>query len=124
MDYRKTGMEYEPFGGAWQTEAFMQCLFAGKSMDELDAANISFYNGLAVVSNGKYYAMPQTLETEAYTEYRAELITTGVCALRDRCIANQITVDDFMSQYEGLKGRGLNEVIEQGAAAYAILTGK
>ena len=28
VDYRLIGCEYEPFGGAWQTNAFMQCLFA------------------------------------------------------------------------------------------------
>lgn len=38
-------------------------------------------------------------------EYRAELITTGVCVLRDQTIAGQMTVDDFFTQYESLKAR-------------------
>lgn len=125
VEYRKTGMEYEPFGGLWQTNAFMQCLFAGKSLDELDAPNISFYNGLndQGVNKDKYYAMPPTLETEEYTEYRAELITTGVCTVRDQCIAGQISVDDFFTKYQDLKDRGLNDVIDAGSAAYALLVG-
>ena len=50
---------------------------------------------------------PQTLATEQYTEYRAELITTGVCQLRDRCVANQISIEEFFSSYEALKARGI-----------------
>ena len=124
VDYRAAGCEYEPFGGEWQTSAFMQCLFAGQSVDDLDDASASFYNGLAIVNDGYFYAMPQTLETEAYTEYRAELITTGVCTLRDQCIAGQLTVDAFFAKYEELKKQGLQDVIDEGAAAYALLSGK
>ena len=68
--------------------------------------------------------MPPTLETESYVEYRAELITSGVCALRDQCVAGQLSVDDFFAQYETLKSQGLQEVIDEGAAAYALLSGK
>ncbi len=124
VDYRKTGMEFEPFGGKWLTEAFTQCLFAGKTVDDLDDAAQSFYNGLAVVNNGFYYPMPQSLATEAYTEYRAETITTGVCVIRDQCIAGQISVDDFFKQYEAIKGMGLQDIIDQGGEAYAKLSGK
>lgn len=123
VDYRATGMEYEPFGGMWKTDAFTQCLFAGMSLEELDAANQSFYSGLAIINNGYYYAMPPTLETEAYVEYRPELITGGVCVLRDRAIAGQLTVEQFVSEYEVLKGRGLQDVLDQGAASYAMLVG-
>ena len=114
VDYRSLGCEFEPFGGEWETNAFMQCLFAGMTLEELDDASASFYNGLAVVNNDYFYAMPQTLDTEAYVEYRAELITTGVCVLRDQTIAGQMTVDDFFTQYESLKAQGLQEVIDAG----------
>lgn len=126
VDYRATGMEYEPFGGRWFTDAFTQCLFAGQNIDELDDASQSFYNGLAVVNNDYFYPMPQTLETEAYTEYRGELITgaAGVCVLRDQCIAGQITVDEFKEKYEALKDMGLQDVIDQGAEAYAKIMGE
>ena len=93
------------------------------ALEELDDASASFYNGLAVVNNDYFYAMPQTLDTEAYVEYRAELITTGVCVLRDQTIAGQMTVDDFFTQYESLKAQGLQEVIDAGAESYALLSG-
>lgn len=124
VHYRELGMEFEPFGGKWLTDAFTQCLFAGKSLDELDDAAQSFYNGLAVVNSDYFYSMPQTLQTEAYTDYRAETITTGVCVIRDQCIAGQISVDDFLKQYEGLKAMGLQDIIDQGTEAYAKLSGK
>ena len=50
VDYRLAGMEYEPFGGKWLTDAFTQCLFSGKTVNDLDDASQSFYNGLAVVT--------------------------------------------------------------------------
>ena len=124
-DYRTLGMEFEPVGGNWQNDAFMQCVFSGKTVDELTVPRKSFYDGLNEhgVNDGKYYAMPPTLETEAYVEYRAELITSGVCALRDQCVAGQLSVDDFFAKYEELKGRGLQDIIDQGTEAYALIVG-
>ncbi len=123
VDYRLMGCEYEPFGGVWQTSAFTQCLFAGKDTDSLDDASASFYSGLSIVNNGHFYPLPQTLETDAYVEFRAELITTGVCVLRDQAVAGQLTVDEFFTQYESLKAQGLQEVLDAGAEAYALLSG-
>lgn len=125
-DYRTLGMEFEPVGGNWQNDAFMQCVFSGKTVDELTVPRKSFYDGLNEngVNAGKYYSMPPTLETEAYVEYRAELITSGVCALRDQCVAGQLSVDDFFAKYEELKGRGLQDIIDQGTKAYALIVGE
>ncbi len=125
-DYRTLGMEFEPIGGNWQNDAFMQCVFSGKTVDELTVPRKSFYDGLNEhgVNDGKYYAMPPTLETEAYVEYRAELITSGVCALRDQCVAGQLSVDEFFAKYEELKGRGLQDIIDQGTEAYALIVGE
>ncbi len=125
-DYRTLGMEFEPVGGNWQNDAFMQCVFSGKTVDELTIPRKSFYDGLNEhgVNDGKYYAMPPTLETEAYVEYRAELITSGVCALRDQCVAGQLSVDDFFAKYEELKGRGLQDILDEGAEAYALIVGE
>ena len=125
-DYRTLGMEFEPVGGNWQNDAFMQCVFSGKTVDELTIPRKSFYDGLNEhgVNDGKYYAMPPTLETEAYVEYRAELISSGVCALRDQCVAGQLSVDDFFTKYEELKGRGLQDILDEGAEAYALIVGE
>ena len=125
-DYRTLGLEFEPVGGNWQNDAFMQCVFSGKTVDELTIPRKSFYDGLNEhgVNDGKYYAMPPTLETEAYVEYRAELISSGVCALRDQCVAGQLSVDDFFAKYEELKGRGLQDILDEGAEAYALIVGE
>ena len=126
-DYRTLGMECEPFGGMWETSAFMQCLFAGETLENLNAAYQSFWNGLnnEGVNAGHYYPMPPTLETSAYSEYRGELIigSTGVCTIRDQAIAGQLTVDEFFAKYEELKDAGLAEVIEEGTEAYAQMVG-
>lgn len=124
-DYRTIGMECEPFGGQWETNAFMQCLFAGETLENLNAAYQSFWNGLnnEGVNAGRYYSMPPTLTTSAYNEYRGELIigSAGICALRDQCVAGQISVDDFFTKYEELKDRGLQEVLDEGNEAYQLI---
>lgn len=126
VDYRLTGMEYEPFGGHWMTEAFTQCLLKGETLDKVDDATLSFYNGLAVVNNDYFYSMPPTLETQAYTDYRGDLITggEGVCVLRDQAVAGQLTVDEFMKKYQTLKDNGLQEVIDAGTEAFNKIMGK
>ncbi|MBR3874131.1 MAG: extracellular solute-binding protein [Clostridia bacterium] len=124
--YRTMDLEFAPFGGNWLTDAFMQCVFSGMTVEDLTVPRRSFYDGLRDdgVNIGKYYQMPAVQGTEAYNEYVGELIRggNGICTYRDQCIAGQITIDEFFAKYEELKGRGLQDVIDQGAAAYAEIT--
>ena len=46
-------------------------------------------------------------------KYRSALITAGVCPLRNQAIRGEITLEEFKEQYELLKQRGLNQVIEE-----------
>ena len=68
------------------------------------------------------YAMdfPAVLTTDAYTEYYVDL-GEQVKSLQANAIAGNITVDEFFAQYEQLKAQGLQEVIDQGAAAYEAM---
>jgi len=119
VSYRSAGLQYGPFVGIWTEDAYMQCLNRGLSYNQLEVQVQSFYDGLFTVNKGRYFSLPDTLTTEAYVRYNAELITNGVCVLRDRCIAGQISVDEFTRQYQALKARGFQQIIDQGAAAYA-----
>jgi ABC-type glycerol-3-phosphate transport system substrate-binding protein len=121
VSYRTAGLQYGPFLGIWTEDAYMQCLTRGQSYNQLADQVQSFYDGLFTVNKGYYFTQPSTLATDAYTRYRADLIANGVCVLRDRCIAGQISPDEFMRQYQGLKDRGFRQIIEQGAAAYALI---
>ena len=69
------------------------------------------------MNNGSFYALPQTYETPAYTQYRSSLITEGVCRLRDRAIKGEISAEEFFTGYEVLKQRGLRQVISEGGEA-------
>ena len=124
--YHTMDLEFAPFGGNWLTDAFMQCVFSGMTVEDLIVPRRSFYDGLRDdgVNIGKYYQMPAVQGTEAYNEYVGELIRggNGICTYRDQCVAGQITIDEFFAKYEGLKGRGLQDVIDQGTAAYAEIT--
>lgn len=118
---RELGLDYMPFPHYRLQESFMQCLVNGQSYEDLTEQVKSFYDGLFVINNPYFYSLPPVLDTEAYVEYHADLIKSGVCVLRDQCIAGQITVDEFFAAYEELKEEGLQEVIDQGNEAYQIL---
>lgn len=117
-DYRAVGMNYEPFGGYWLQDAYMQCLFAGKTIEDLTDVQYETYNGLFVLNNAFFYAQPLTIETESYVKYRAPLITEGVCKLRDQAIRGEISLEEFWSGYETLKKSGLDDVIADADAYY------
>lgn len=117
-DYRAVGINYEPFGGFWLQDAYMQCLFSGKTRDHLTDIQAETYNGLFVVNNGFYYTQPQTIESAGYVQYRTSLITEGVCKLRDRAIRGEISQEEFWSGYKALKEKGLNQIIADGDMYY------
>lgn len=121
-DYRSLGLQYEPFGGLWETSAFLQCMFGGEEKKDLNDAQLSFYRGVDSegVNKGFYYSQPLTLETEAYVRHRPKLILgpKGVCHYRNQCIKGKIGIEDFYRKYRSLKDKGLNDVISQGSEAY------
>ena len=100
----------------------MQCLTKGESYENLPNQIQSFFDGLFVINEPYFYALPPTLDTEEYVEYHSELIKSGVCVLRDQCIAGQISVEEFFAEYEELKEQGLQEVIEAGEKAFEIIS--
>ena len=121
-DYRAVGINYEPFGGYWLQDSYMQCLFAGETRENLTDIQRETYNGLFVVNNEFFYTQPLTMETESYVKYRTSLITEGVCRLRNQAIRGEISQEDFWSGYEELKEKGLKEVIADGDAYYQAVT--
>ena len=116
-DYRAAGCNISSLAGLLQEGAFMQCLFEGKSVEEMDDMTEEFYKGINVVNNGYFYALPKTYETPAYTQYRNALITQGVCALRNQAIKGEISIEAFFEGYDALKQRGLQSVIDETSKA-------
>ena len=123
-DYRAVGVNYEPFGGSWLQDAYMQCLFAGKTVEDLSDVQQETYRGLFEINNAYFYTQPLTMETASYVKYRSSLITEGVCRLRDQAIRGEISLDEFWAGYEQLKAKGLDEVIRDADAHYqSMMTG-
>ena len=115
-DYRAVGCNFEPFGGLWLEDAFMQCLFSGKTENELDEITAESFKGLFEVNDDYFYTQPVTFETNAYVKYRSNLITAGICPLRDQAIRGEITVEEFAQKSKELKEQGLNKVIKEAEA--------
>ena len=99
-------------------DAYMQCLFSGKTEEDLTDIQTEAYKGLFVINNDFFYTQPVTIETKNYVKYRTSLITEGICKLRDQAIRGEISLDEFLIGYEQLKEKGLDKVIEDGAANY------
>ncbi|MGN0741605.1 MAG: hypothetical protein ACI4L8_03075, partial [Candidatus Fimadaptatus sp.] len=122
-DYRAVGINYEPFGGYWLQDAYMQCLFEGKTKEELSDIQKEVYDGLFTLNNEFFYTQPLTIETESYVKYRTSLITEGVCKLRDQAIRGEITQQAFWDGYERLKEKGLAAVIDDVQAYQGLMPG-
>lgn len=119
VDYRSAGMNYQPIPQVWVSDAYVQVFTNGKTFDEMDHVAQQFVYG---AEQSEIYAKsyPAVLSTEAYMEYYADL-GAQVKSLQANAIAGNITVDEFFAQYEQLKAQGLQEVIDQGAAAYEAM---
>ncbi|MCR4955066.1 MAG: extracellular solute-binding protein [Lachnospiraceae bacterium] len=117
-NYRKAGCQFEPFGGYFQEEAFMQCLFMGKNVEELERDSVEFYKGLAEVNQGLYYSPVSTLETESYVKHRSRLLTKKFCTLRNNVIKGKISTKEFWTEYRKLQEMGLDKMAEDGNKVY------
>ena len=118
-DYRAVGINYEPFGGYWLKDAYMQCLFGGKSQENLTDIQTETYKALFELNDDYFYVQPLTVETASYVRYRTTLITEGVCKLRDRAIRGEISQAEFWTEYARLREAGLDSVIADAEAYFA-----
>lgn len=119
VDYRSAGMNYQLIPHVWLSDAYVHVFTNGKTVEEMDHVAQQFVYG---AEQNEIYAMnfPAVLSTDAYMEYYADL-GEQVKSLQANAIAGNITVDEFFAQYEQLKAQGLQEVIDQGAAAYEAM---
>lgn len=100
-------------------EAYMQYLLGGQTYDDLDDTGKSFVDGLTV-NDGYFYGKAPTFSTDAYVEYNSLL--EQQISLRDQYIMGKIDKDTYNKQYQELKDAGLQQVIDEAAAAYEAVT--
>lgn len=103
MTFSASGAQTSALREAGIKDAYMQCLFAGKTETELTDIRKETYKGLFTLNNDYFYVQPPTIETSSYVKHRTVLITEGVCKLRDKAIRGEITVDEFFAGYDQLK---------------------
>ena len=115
--YRGCGMNFQPISSLWTVDAYVQVLTNGTPYEELPETRKLFYD--AFYLNDPYFVTSAPiLQTEAYIE-NANTLLAEAAQLQAQCIAGLITIDEFYSRYESLKASGLQDVIDQGTAAYA-----
>ena len=67
-----------------------------------------------------FYDKAPTLTTDAYMEYN-ELLEQQI-SLRDQYIMGKIDRDTYNQQYQELKDSGLQQIIDEAAQAYKLIT--
>ena len=117
--YRSWGMNYQPITHVWRGDAYVQVFTKGKSEEEMDPVAREFAKGAVLNENDHYGVAPVVAFTggPAYVEYFTDL-SGQVKALEAQAIAGSISIDDFFAQYEVLKTKGLQEIIDEAAASY------
>ncbi|MCQ2524533.1 MAG: extracellular solute-binding protein [Lachnospiraceae bacterium] len=109
-DVLKVGIYNEPFGGLWLEDEYLQCMFSGKEKSEFTPIQEEIYKGFYEMNDNYYYTMPDTIETDIYVAKRTELLTKGMCALRDEAIRGDISIEDFWNGYIYYYHHGLREL--------------
>lgn len=118
---RENGLIPSTIPFCFTEDTYMQILMGGDSYEELEDSGQTFIDGMTI-NEPYYYDEPPLLQTEAYAEH-FDLLEQQT-ALRDRYIMGQISKEEYTNEYEKLKQSGLNDVIEQGKAAYAKISGE
>lgn len=113
---REYGLIPTPIAFCFTKDVYNQILYLGQDYEELDKYSKAASDGLTTLNEPYFYTRPVSITTEASTEY-ADLIEEQK-SVRDQYIMGLISKEDYNSQYEALKERGLNEVITQADAAY------
>ena len=72
------------------------------------------------INDDYFYDKAPTLTTDAYMEYN-ELLEQQI-SLRDQYIMGKIDRDTYNQQYQELKDSGLQQIIDEAAQAYKLIT--
>jgi len=109
---RKSGINFTPFPHLFTEDAYMQLTLQGKSYEELTEPMQLFYDALYVGEDYFFTSVP-VLNTQAYTEKQAQIFP-NLESLLARCVTDEISIDEFYSEYEKLKPIGLQDILDQG----------
>lgn len=116
---REDGLNFTPFPHLFTEDAYMQLTLTGKTYDEISEPMQIFYDALYVGQDHFFDALP-TLNTEAYTEKQAQIFP-NLEGLLAQCVTGNISVDQFYSEYNKLKGIGLQDILDQGNEAWKMI---
>ncbi len=116
---RSYGLIPSPIAYCFLKDSYMQYLMGTNTYEDLDETGKSFVDGLNI-NDDYFYDKAPTLATDAYMEYN-ELLEQQI-SLRDQYIMGKIDKDSYNQQYQELKDAGLQQIIDEAAAAYKTVT--
>ena len=116
---RSYGLIPSPIIYCFLTDSYMQYLMGANTYEDLDETGKSFVDGLNI-NDDYFYDKAPTLTTDAYMEYN-ELLEQQI-SLRDQYIMGKIDRDTYNQQYQELKDSGLQQIIDEAAQAYKLIT--
>lgn len=117
---REAGLNFTPFPHLFTEDAYMQLTLTGQTYDEISEPMQLFYDAL-YVGEDEFFAAVPLLNTEAFTEKQAQIFP-NIESLLAQCVTSDISIDEFYSEYEKLKAVGLQDILDQGNEAWALLS--
>ncbi|MEG1427003.1 MAG: extracellular solute-binding protein, partial [Oscillospiraceae bacterium] len=116
VEARGAGLNFTPLPHLFSSVAYEQILLSGKTYEECDESTKLFYDALHAAGD-KYYTVPPVLSTKAFQQKQATIMPKLETMLAE-CVIGKITVDEFFAEYEKLKPIGLQEILDEGKAAW------
>ncbi|MEG0768061.1 MAG: hypothetical protein RR482_10120, partial [Clostridia bacterium] len=103
----------------FMSDAYLQILLGGKSLDTLPESTQYFYNGLTMNEPFFYYQTP-IFATETYVEEGADF-KEKLIGIFAKTVAGEMTFDQFHADYENIKAAGWQKIIDEQQVAYAAI---
>lgn len=113
---RKAGLNFTPVPHVFTEDAYMQLTLGGKPLEEITETMRIFYDAL-YAGDGYFFLPTPVLSTQAYADKQA-VVFPRIESLLASCITGSISIDQFYTEYEKLKPVGLQEILDEGNAAW------
>ena len=118
---REAGLNFTPLAHHFDAEAYEAIMLAGKTYEESEEPTKIFYDALHM-GEGDFYNATPIMNTEAHAEYATDIFTQ-LQAKRASCVVGDLTIEEYMEEYEALKDAGLQEILDEGNEAWQALQG-
>lgn len=116
---RQAGLNFTPLAHHFDSAAYEAIMLAGKTYEESEEPTQIFYDALHA-AEGTFYNATPIMNTEAHVEYAADILSQ-LQSNRASAVIGDMSVEEYLANYEELKAAGLQEILDEGNEAWQAL---